>query len=159
MTTPSSSFAACWRSSSATRSSIATAAATPRPRSPRMNSSPASKGLQDNAETTISSRLVPVAGLRPQIVARRLAGQRRRALDDARPVRRPGQGYGPGLLRLSHHRGFVERALPLPALARRLPELYRQPAQARSRRAGAVSRARAEAPGDRAAAVGGGASP
>ncbi len=51
------------------------------------------------------------------------------------------QGHGPRLLRLHDHRGFLERALHLQGLARHLPPVRAERAQARSGGAGAVSRA------------------
>jgi alkanesulfonate monooxygenase SsuD/methylene tetrahydromethanopterin reductase-like flavin-dependent oxidoreductase (luciferase family) len=44
-------------------------------------------------------------------LAQQLARQRRRALDDARPVPRSCPGHGTGVFRLSHHRRFIDGAL------------------------------------------------
>src|SRR5580704_1167529 len=91
-------------------------------------------------DPSIPSLLVPLAGLRPEDLAGELARQRRRALDDARSVPRPRPRTGACLLRLRHHRGFVDGALHVPGLARHLSALCRQHAQARSRRARLLSR-------------------
>src|SRR5471032_3184600 len=50
-------------------------------------------------QIAFSSRLVSLAGLRPQELAFDLAGQRSQSLDDARHLHRSGEGAGSVLLR------------------------------------------------------------
>src|ERR1700676_3921828 len=56
--------------------------------------------IRYDGETSIPSLLVLIAGLRPEDLARELAGQRRRTLDDAGSVPRSRARAGACLLRL-----------------------------------------------------------